>query len=251
MKTTNKIVAIIIVMILTTVSSFAQRGNNERRGNRGARTEQRQCVRPSRDSHSSSINRGSNAPCRQTPALRGGRHQSNAPQACPARPHVNNHIGAPHRLGRPAGCPNVDRRPNFGSHHMASRHFKNPHYRHVRPVPMAGPRRYVKHIHGSARPFYLDNVRYYHHNGAFYRHHPGFGYSVVTVPAYSYFVELPFPCRQVNVGSAMYWEGDGSWFVEDEGGYVLVDRPAVEVYEAPAPPVMVSARPSVSVNVSF
>lgn len=124
MKTTNKIVAIIIVMILTTVSSFAQRGNNERRGNRGARTEQRQCVRPSRDSLSSSINRGSNAPCRQTPALRGGRHQSNAPQACPARPHANNHIGAPHRLGRPAGCPNVDRRPNFGSHHMASRHFK-------------------------------------------------------------------------------------------------------------------------------
>lgn len=110
----------------------------------------------------------------------------------------------------------------------------------------------------------FDRHRYYHHAGHFYSYRPGVGYSVVTFPVNTFFPVLPFPCTQVYVDGVAYWEGDGTYFVESDGGYVLIEKPVVQVAApavvvpaptvvVPAPAVVVPAPPVPhgSINISF
>ncbi len=226
MKALNKIATIILVFVMATVPSFSQRSG----GRGGDHSRNRTSVAaPQRQSHA--------APARhEAPSTRGA-----APGHC-----------VPAQSTRPsAGALRGDHRPHPAQHRPAH------HYAPVRPVPAHhhhhGRPHYVPHIDRRAVSFYVDNCRYYHHNGLFYRYYPGYGYGLVTIPYNSCFPVLPFPCRQVIVGSAVYWEGDGTWFCEVPGGYALVEAPAVPVYEAPVPPapVVVPAKPHVSVHLSF
>ncbi len=239
MKTMNRMVAIIIVMIAATFTSLAGRGDNEvRRSDRGVRTEP---GRPVRVAQRQSPN--------EKPDRQKARPHNNAP-AAPARPHQGR--PAPQSPARPHADRPQPGRPHHGQ--PAPGHRRPVVHKPVRLVPMGpGPVRYMGSINRNARPFYLDNRRYYHYDGAFYRYHPGYGYSVVSVPYYSYFPVIPFPCRQVFVGPDSYWVGDGSWFVEEDGGFVLVERPSVPVYGAPLPPAppVVPAKPHVSIEFSF
>ncbi|MCQ2193428.1 MAG: hypothetical protein MJZ28_00600 [Paludibacteraceae bacterium] len=223
MKTLNRILTLLLVFWLASVASYAQRSGNGSRGE-------------SARSHSVQSSRGGGEALR-----RGGTttrsHENVAPRhQAPSHNHSN--VSAP--------------RPGHAS--VAPHHGH--HYTPVRPQPahhVHGHPHYVSHIDRSAHAFYVDNCRYYHHAGQFYRYYPGHGYGLVSIPLYSYFPVLPFPCRRVVVGHDIYWEGDGTWFYETGGRYVLVEAPSVPVYEAPIPPapVVVPARPHVSVQLSF
>lgn len=228
--------AILVVFAFTAVSSYAQRsGRGEGSRNRTSAT-----VSP-RQNHGESVRKGAPSHSQRAKAASGR----------PARPVAAPHHAKPHRSV-------AHRHPVHSAHH----------YRPVRPVAahhVHGRPHYVKHIDRGARPFFVDNCRYYHHKGAFYKYYPGHGYGLVSIPFYSSFPALPFPCRRVVLGTDVYWEGDGSWFYETSGGYVLVEAPAAPVYEAavvpvpvapavpvvPVAPVVVPARPHVSVSLSF
>lgn len=238
MKTLNRIMAILMVFAFTAVSSYAQRDGG-RRGDSHARSS---VSTSQRQSHGESMRRGAAAP---------SRHENVAPRN-PAPTHHS-------QLSQPmSGHPNVAPRPGHASHADVHRHPVHSAHRYqpVHPTPahhVHGHPHYVQHVDRRAQAFFVDNCRYYHHNGAFYRYYPGHGYGLVSIPYYSLFPVLPFPCRQVVVGHDVYWEGDGSWFYETPTGYVLVEAPAVQVYEAPIPPapVVEPARPHVSVHLSF
>ena len=185
---------------------------------------------------------------------RGGERQARKEhKAAPApKHHAHKPAPAPKHHHKPAPKHHHAHKPAPKHHHVhkpAHHHVHKPAHHHVhRHVP---PRpRYHRHIHHSARPFYINNVCYYHHNGVYYRPHPTYGYEVVTIPVNTYVHALPFHCERVVVGNVAYFHGEGMWFAPHHNGYVVVNEPVI--VEAPAPAVVIEApAPKVSIHASF
>lgn len=185
---------------------------------------------------------------------RGGERQArkeHKPAPAPKH-HAHKPAPAPKHHHKPAPKHHHAHKPAPKHHHVhkpAHHHVHKPAHHHVhRHVP---PRpRYHRHIHHSARPFYINNVCYYHHNGVYYRPHPTYGYEVVTIPVNTYVHALPFHCERVVVGNVAYFHGEGMWFAPHHSGYMVVNEPVI--VEAPAPAVVIEApAPKVSIHASF
>lgn len=74
-------------------------------------------------------------------------------------------------------------------------------------------------------------VRFYVHNGHFYRHHPTFGFELVHRPVNMVLTALPFACVTVTLGGVDYWYGNGVWFAKRVGGYAVIERPVAATNE--------------------
>lgn len=229
MKTSiNKILAILIAFIFSFGMSAEAQRDNRSRGQQNTRSEVRS-------------NRG------------GERQARKEHKAAPApKRHAHKPAPAPKHHHKPAPKHHHAHKPAPKHHHVhkpAHHHVHKPAHHHVhRHVP---PRpRYHRHIHHSARPFYINNVCYYHHNGVYYRPHPTYGYEVVTIPVNTYVHALPFHCERVVVGNVAYFHGEGMWFAPHHNGYMVVNEPVI--VEAPAPAVVIEApAPKVSIHASF
>lgn len=217
MKTSiNKILAILIAFIFSFGMSAEAQRDNRSRGDQKAKSEVRSNRGGARKEH-----KAAPAPKRQA-------HK-------PAPKHHAHKPAPRHHAHKPA--------PKHHHHKPAPRHHVHRHVPPRRPV-------YHKHIHRSARPFYINNVCYYHHNGVYYRHRPNFGYEVVTIPVNTYVQALPFHCERVIVGNVAYFHGEGMWFAPHHSGYMVVNQPVI--VEAPAPSVVIEApAPKVSIHASF
>lgn len=230
MKTSiNKILAILIAFIFSFGMSAEAQRDNRSRGQQNTRSEVRS-------------NRGGERQARKEhKAAPAPKHHAHKP--APAPKHHHKPAPAPkHHAHKPAPKHHHVHKP---AHHHVHKPAHHHVHRHVPPRP-----RYHRHIHHSARPFYINNVCYYHHNGVYYRPHPTYGYEVVTIPVNTYVHALPFHCERVVVGNVAYFHGEGMWFTPHHNGYMVVNEPVI--VEAPAPAVVIEApAPKVSIHASF
>ena len=229
MKTSiNKILAILIAFIFSFGMSAEAQRDNRSRGQQNTRSEVRS-------------NRGGERQARKEhKAAPAPKHHAHKP--APAPKHHHKPAPKHHHAHKPAPKHHHVHKP---AHHHVHKPAHHHVHRHVPPRP-----RYHRHIHHSARPFYINNVCYYHHNGVYYRPHPTYGYEVVTIPVNTYVHALPFHCERVVVGNVAYFHGEGMWFAPHHNGYVVVNEPVI--VEAPAPAVVIEApAPKVSIYVSF
>jgi hypothetical protein len=229
MKTSiNKILAILIAFIFSFGMSAEAQRDNRSRGQQNTRSEVRS-------------NRGGERQARKEhKAAPAPKHHAHKPAPAPK----HHHKPAPklHHAHKPAPKHHHVHKP---AHHHVHKPAHHHVHRHVPPRP-----RYHRHIHHSARPFYINNVCYYHHNGVYYRPHPTYGYEVVTIPVNTYVHALPFHCERVVVGNVAYFHGEGMWFAPHHSGYMVVNEPVI--VEAPAPAVVIEApAPKVSIHASF
>jgi hypothetical protein len=229
MKTSiNKILAILIAFIFSFGMSAEAQRDNRSRGQQNTRSEVRS-------------NRGGERQARKEhKAAPAPKHHAHKPAPAPK----HHHKPAPklHHAHKPAPKHHHVHKP---AHHHVHKPAHHHVHRHVPPRP-----RYHRHIHHSARPFYINNVCYYHHNGVYYRPHPTYGYEVVTIPVNTYVHALPFHCERVVVGNVAYFHGEGMWFAPHHNGYMVVNEPVI--VEAPAPAVVIEApAPKVSIHASF
>lgn len=229
MKTsTNKILAILIAFIFSFGMSAEAQRDNRSRGQQNTRSEVRS-------------NRGGERQARKEhKAAPAPKHHAHKP--APAPKHHHKPAPKHHHAHKPAPKHHHVHKP---AHHHVHKPAHHHVHRHVPPRP-----RYHRHIHHSARPFYINNVCYYHHNGVYYRPHPTYGYEVVTIPVNTYVHALPFHCERVVVGNVAYFHGEGMWFAPHHSGYMVVNEPVI--VEAPAPAVVIEApAPKVSIHASF
>lgn len=229
MKTSiNKILAILIAFIFSFGMSAEAQRDNRSRGQQNTRSEVRS-------------NRGGERQARKEhKAAPAPKHHAHKP--APAPKHHHKPAPKHHHAHKPAPKHHHVHKP---AHHHVHKPAHHHVHRHVPPRP-----RYHRHIHHSARPFYINNVCYYHHNGVYYRPHPTYGYEVVTIPVNTYVHALPFHCERVVVGNVAYFHGEGMWFAPHHSGYMVVNEPVI--VEAPAPAVVIEApAPKVSIHASF
>ncbi|MBO5799499.1 MAG: hypothetical protein J6Q03_10365 [Paludibacteraceae bacterium] len=229
MKTSiNKILAILIAFIFSFGMSAEAQRDNRSRGQQNTRSEVRS-------------NRGGERQARKEhKAAPAPKHHAHKP--APAPKHHHKPAPKHHHAHKPAPKHHHVHKP---AHHHVHKPAHHHVHRHVPPRP-----RYHRHIHHSARPFYINNVCYYHHNGVYYRPHPTYGYEVVTIPVNTYVHALPFHCERVVVGNVAYFHGEGMWFAPHHNGYMVVNEPVI--VEAPAPAVVIEApAPKVSIHASF
>lgn len=229
MKTSiNKILAILIAFIFSFGMSAEAQRENRSRGQQNTRSEVRS-------------NRGGERQARKEhKAAPAPKHHAHKP--APAPKHHHKPAPKHHHAHKPAPKHHHVHKP---AHHHVHKPAHHHVHRHVPPRP-----RYHRHIHHSARPFYINNVCYYHHNGVYYRPHPTYGYEVVTIPVNTYVHALPFHCERVVVGNVAYFHGEGMWFAPHHNGYMVVNEPVI--VEAPAPAVVIEApAPKVSIHASF
>lgn len=229
MKTSiNKILAILIAFIFSFGMSAEAQRDNRSRGQQNTRSEVRS-------------NRGGERQARKEhKAAPAPKHHAHKP--APAPKHHHKPAPKHHHAHKPAPKHHHVHKP---AHHHVHKPAHHHVHRHVPPRP-----RYHRHIHHSARPFYINNVCYYHHNGVYYKPHPTYGYEVVTIPVNTYVHALPFHCERVVVGNVAYFHGEGMWFAPHHNGYMVVNEPVI--VEAPAPAVVIEApAPKVSIHASF
>lgn len=229
MKTSiNKILAILIAFIFSFGMNAEAQRDNRSRGQQNTRSEVRS-------------NRGGERQARKEhKAAPAPKHHAHKP--APAPKHHHKPAPKHHHAHKPAPKHHHVHKP---AHHHVHKPAHHHVHRHVPPRP-----RYHRHIHHSARPFYINNVCYYHHNGVYYRPHPTYGYEVVTIPVNTYVHALPFHCERVVVGNVAYFHGEGMWFAPHHNGYMVVNEPVI--VEAPAPAVVIEApAPKVSIHASF
>ena len=176
MKTSiNKILAILIAFIFSFGMSAEAQRDNRSRGQQNTRSEVRS-------------NRGGERQARKEhKAAPAPKHHAHKP--APAPKHHHKPAPKHHHAHKPAPKHHHVHKP---AHHHVHKPAHHHVHRHVPPRP-----RYHRHIHHSARPFYINNVCYYHHNGVYYKPHPTYGYEVVTIPVNTYVHALPFHCERV------------------------------------------------------
>ncbi|MCQ2232811.1 MAG: DUF6515 family protein [Paludibacteraceae bacterium] len=96
-------------------------------------------------------------------------------------------------------------------------------------------------MHPHAHHFDCHGVRYYVHNGHFYREHPTFGFELVHRPANLVLTALPFACVSLHLGGIDYWYGNGVWFQKRGSGFLVIESPVVRTNEVFVPALPVGA----------
>lgn len=156
--------------------------------------------------------------------------QAPRPQAAPraSQPQAH-HAPAPAHKPAPTHVPNASFRarapqPAHHAHHA-------PAPRKPSPIVYHSGRPFRPTMHPHACHFDCHGVRYYVHNGHFYRSHPTFGYELIHRPTNLVLTALPFACVSFHLGGIDYWYGNGVWFQKRVGGYVVIDSPVVGTNE--------------------
>ncbi|MBN1760834.1 MAG: hypothetical protein JW863_21070 [Chitinispirillaceae bacterium] len=84
---------------------------------------------------------------------------------------------------------------------------------------------YVRALPRGARVIRHGNDNYYYSSGRYYRHHPVYGWEIVSAPR---FYALPPYARRIFVNHTPYWVYDNVYYHWCDGYYEICEVPYVE-----------------------